>query len=124
MIDVVFQVFIALLAVILLIYAISFTAKKRRGTGAFLSLLEYLSLGPKKGIAVVRVGKNALVLGVTPTDFKLLRTIGGEEVAEIAFKKTLGAEMDKHTGSRIKNAVAALCGKTQDGGKDAVDKES
>ncbi|MBF0457062.1 MAG: flagellar biosynthetic protein FliO [Nitrospirae bacterium] len=118
MIDVVFQVFIALVMVILLIYAIAFAAKKRRGNSSFLGMLEYLSLGPKRGIAVVRVGKKALVLGVSQTDFKLLKTIGEQEVQEIAFKKTLDTEMIRHRGllnemgSRIKDMVRKLSGKT------------
>lgn len=121
MIDVVFQVFTALAAVIFLIYAISFAAKKRRGSGGFLGLLEYLSLGPKRGIAVVRVGKRALVLGVTQTDFKLLKTLGEQEVEAIAFKKTLNTEISKgsnplaDTANRIKNTLRRLSGKT---GKD------
>lgn len=118
MIDVVFQVFIALVMVIFLIYAIAFAAKKRRGGNAFLGMLEYLSLGPKRGIAVVRVGKKALVLGVTQTDFKLLKTIGEQEVQEIAFKKSLNTEMIRHsgllneTGRRIKDMFGRLSGKT------------
>ncbi|KWT84091.1 FliO/MopB family protein [Candidatus Magnetominusculus xianensis] len=118
MIDVVFQVFVALAAVIFLIYALSFAAKKRRGSSGFLGLLEYLSLGPKRGIAVVKVGKRAIVLGVTQTDFKLLKTLGEQEVEAIAFKKTLNAEMSK-TGSQLADTfnriVRRLSGKT---GKD------
>ncbi|WP_420265803.1 flagellar biosynthetic protein FliO [Candidatus Magnetominusculus dajiuhuensis] len=112
MIDTVFQVFIALVVVIFLIYTIAFAAKKRRGGSAFLSMIEYLSLGPKRGIAVVRVGKKALVLGVTQTDFKLLKTLGEQEVQEIAFKKTLDTEMSRGHGmvsdvaNRIKNIFA------------------
>lgn len=117
MIDVVFQVSVALALVIFLIYAIAFTAKKRRGAGGFLGLLEYLSLGPKRGIAVVRVGRRALVLGVTQTDFKLLKTLGHEEVEAIAFKKSLQSEMTKghnpltDVGNRIKNSLRALGGR-------------
>ncbi|MBF0556767.1 MAG: FliO/MopB family protein [Nitrospirae bacterium] len=112
MTDAVFQVFIGLVVVVFLIYAIAFAAKKRHGGSAFLSMIEYLSLGPKRGIAVVRVGKKALVLGVTQTDFKLVKTLGEQEVQEIAFKKTLNTEISRGRSlmsdaiNRIKNALA------------------
>jgi flagellar biosynthetic protein FliO len=106
MIDTVFQMLAALGVVIFLIYALSFAAKKRRGGNSVLSIIEYLSMGPKRGIAVVRVGKKALVLGVTPTDFRLLKMLGEEETKEIGFKKALDTEMSRPQGATPANLMS------------------
>ncbi len=132
MIDTVFQMLAALGVVIFLIYALSFAAKKRRGANSVLSIIEYLSMGPKRGIAVVRVGKKALVLGVTPTDFRLLKTLSEEETKEIGFKKALDAEMSNPQGAAPANLMsdavnrlkAALSRLTGGKGTNTPDKEA
>ena len=40
-----------------------------------LKTLGYMSLGPRRGIAVIKAGKEVLLIGVTPTDLKLLKSI-------------------------------------------------
>ncbi|KJU87061.1 hypothetical protein MBAV_000747 [Candidatus Magnetobacterium bavaricum] len=82
MMDVLFQMSLALGSVIFLIYGIAYVLRKRQKKAGLISILEYVSLGPKKGIAAVRVGAEVLIVGVTPTDFRLLTTLSGKNLAE------------------------------------------
>lgn len=85
------QMVFALALVICLIYALSFVYKKKQKAANLLNLVAYQSFGQKMGVAAVRVGSEILVLGVTPTDMKLLKKIqdrpgANQEVADIADK--------------------------------------
>ncbi|MBI5634183.1 MAG: FliO/MopB family protein [Nitrospirae bacterium] len=85
------QMAFALGLVICLIYALSFVYKKKQKAANLLNLVAYQSFGQKMGIAAIRVGSEILVLGVTPTDMKLLKKIqerpgASQEVASIADK--------------------------------------
>ena len=91
MTELAFQMALALAFVIFLIYAISFVYKKKQKAANLLNLVAYQSFGQKMGVAAVRVGSEILVLGVTPTDMKLLKKIqdkpgADQEVASIADK--------------------------------------
>ncbi len=91
MTELAFQMALALAFVIFLIYAISFVYKKKQKAANLLNLVAYQSFGQKMGVAAVRVGNEILVLGVTPTDMKLLKKIQdkpgvNQEVASIADK--------------------------------------
>lgn len=67
------QMVTALALVLILILGFGFFYRKRqKGTG-LISVVAYQSLGQKIGIAAVKVGREILVLGVTPNDFKLLK---------------------------------------------------
>lgn len=85
----------ALALVVGIILLAGFGLKKRQEKGGLMKILAYQSLGQKKGIAAVQVGKEVLVVAVTATDLKLLRTFndgldqpGAEKapVADIAAK--------------------------------------
>ncbi len=69
------QMIAALGLVVGLIFGIAFVYRKRAKSTGIVSLLSYQSLGQKVGIAAVKIGDEVLVLGITPTDFKLLRKI-------------------------------------------------
>ncbi len=91
MTELAFQMALALAFVIFLIYAISFVYKKKQKAANLLNLVAYQSFGQKMGVAAVRVGSEILILGVTPTDMKLLKKIqdkpvADQEVASIADK--------------------------------------
>lgn len=91
MTELAFQMTLALAFVIFLIYAISFVYKKKQKAANLLNLVAYQSFGQKMGVAAIRVGNEILVLGVTPTDMKLLKKIqdkpgANQEVASIADK--------------------------------------
>jgi len=78
MTELVMQMIAALALVILLIFVMAYAyRKKNRGT-ALISLVSYQSIGQKIGIAALRIGGEILVIGVTPTDFKLLKRLDGD----------------------------------------------
>ena len=67
------QMVTSLALVILLILGFGFFYRKRQKGSGLISVLAYQSLGQKVGIAAVKVGREVLVLGITPNDFKLLK---------------------------------------------------
>lgn len=84
-----FQMVFALAFVIFLIYAISFIYRKKHKSMNLINLVSYHSFGQKMGVAAVKVGNEILVLGVTPTDMKLLKKMpdlqsAKQEVTSIA----------------------------------------
>ncbi len=97
--DAYLQMIISLTAVITLIFVLAYGFKKRRKGVGFMRLVEYLSFGPKRGVAALKIGKEVLIIGVTPTDFRLLKTVDeayfiehgagdeGESFADVISKK-------------------------------------
>jgi len=75
MIDLYLQMGVALILVSGLIFAVGYVAKKNRSKVNLMTIMGYQSLGPKKGMAMVRIGREVLLLGVTATDIKLLKTM-------------------------------------------------
>lgn len=74
MIDLYIQMAIALVVVVGLIFLMSFIMKKRQLKPGIMSILSYQSFGPKKAIVALGIGKEILLVGITPTDLKLLKT--------------------------------------------------
>jgi flagellar biogenesis protein FliO len=85
MIETYIQMAIALVFVILLIFGIGFILRKRQDRFGFMSVVGYQSLGPKKGVAALKIGKEILILGVTSNDMRLLKVFkeGELELKEI-----------------------------------------
>ncbi len=84
MIELYLQMGIALVLVTGLIAVLGIALRKRQGQGGLMKVIGYQSLGPKKGIAMVKVGAEVLLVGVTANDIKLLKTMGAvaEEPAD------------------------------------------
>ena len=77
------QMTIALAAVIGLILLMSFFLKRKQATAGMMKVVGYQALGQRKGLVAVKVGEEVLLLGVTSTDVRLLKTYGqGELKAE------------------------------------------
>jgi flagellar biogenesis protein FliO len=74
------QMVIALVSVILLIFAIGFVLRKKQDRLGLMSVVGYQSLGPKKGVAALKIGKEILILGVTSNDMRLLRVFKDGEL--------------------------------------------
>ncbi len=75
---------VSLLFVIFLIMMIAYLNRKRQRKSRFMNIIEYLSIGTKKGVAAVKVGRDILILGVTPTGFNLLTTMDEERFKDIS----------------------------------------
>jgi len=74
------QMAMALAAVIGLIVVMGFFLKKRQASGGLMKIIAYQSLGPRKGIVAVKVGSEVLLLGVTSSDVRLLRTYESDDI--------------------------------------------
>jgi flagellar biogenesis protein FliO len=81
------QISIALIFVILLILATALVYKKRYKGSGLISVEEYLSFGPKRGIAAFKVGREILIVGITPYEFRLLKTLDEEMTTALRLQK-------------------------------------
>jgi len=94
MMDLYLHMLLALILIGGLIYLLGMFAKKKQAKGSLMKIIGYQSLGPKKGMAMVKVGREVLLLGVTANDVKLLKTINRvEEETELpqSFEKVVAA---------------------------------
>ncbi len=88
MIGEVLRIGFALIGVLILILVVARFAQARTTTmPGLLNTLGYLSLGPRKGIAIIKAGKEIILVGVTPTDLKLLKTIPEEAFDQTELKR-------------------------------------
>ena len=62
-------------------------ARVRKSSG--LDIVGRVPLGPKSGLALVRVGSNLLLIGVTQEQVNLIKDLG-----EHGFEKAMGTELD------------------------------
>lgn len=74
MMDLYIQMAIALAAVVGLIFLAGVFMKKKQLKPGIMNVVSYQSFGPKKAIVALSIGKEILLLGITPTDLKLLKT--------------------------------------------------
>ncbi len=70
----------ALVFVVLLIVAAGYVMKRKQNRFGLMSIVSYQPFGPKKGVAALKIGKEILILGVTPSDMRLLRVFRGDEL--------------------------------------------
>lgn len=78
--DLYFQVITALGAVLGLIFLLAFFIRKRQVRDEIMKVIAYHPLGTRKGIAAMKVGEEVLLLGVTPSDIKLLRRYNASDI--------------------------------------------
>jgi len=77
MMDLYLQTGFALAIVIGTILLLGKFLKKRQDKVGLMKLMGYQSLGTKKGLALVKVGQEVILVGVTATDIKLFKTMEG-----------------------------------------------
>jgi flagellar biogenesis protein FliO len=77
MTDLYLQTGVALTAVVGAIILLGTFMKKRQQKDGLMKIMGYQSLGTKKGIAMVKIGQEVLLISVTATDVKLLKTFDG-----------------------------------------------
>lgn len=82
------QVFIGLVAVLLLIAGTAWVAKRfgvmHGGAGGILQIVSSTSLGTRERIVVVEVGESWLVVGVTPGSMNALMTLPKGETPAVS----------------------------------------
>ncbi len=74
------QMIVALVAVIGVIFIMATILKRKQSKSSLMTVLTYQSFGPKKGIAALKIGTEILLVGVTSTDLKLLKTFDENEL--------------------------------------------
>lgn len=94
------QMAAALLFVIFLIFAAGYILKRKQNRFGFMSIVGYQPVGPKKGVAALKVGREVLILGVTSNDMRLLK-ICKEGELELTESESFQNKFDKFR-SRIR----------------------
>jgi len=74
------QMIFALSFVIVLIVGAGYLMKRRQNKYGLMNILSYQSMGPRKGVAAIKIGKEILILGITPNDMRLLKTFREDEI--------------------------------------------
>jgi flagellar biogenesis protein FliO len=74
------QMAVALVFVIGLIFVIGTVLKRKQRKSSLMNVLTYQSFGPRKGIAALKIGTEILLVGITSTDLKLLKTFDESEL--------------------------------------------
>jgi len=75
MTEIIIQMLSALAIIVGAIILIGAAAKKKQESSGLMRVLAYQSFGQKKGIAAVQVGGEVILVGITPTDVKLLKSL-------------------------------------------------
>jgi flagellar biogenesis protein FliO len=94
------QMAAALLFVIFLIVAAGYFLKRKQNRFGFMSIIGYQTVGPKKGVAALKVGREVLILGVTSNDMRLLKIFKEDEL-ELTESESFQNRYDKFR-SRIR----------------------
>jgi flagellar biogenesis protein FliO len=72
----------ALIGLSLSIVVFGFLYRRKQKQSNIINLVAYQSLGAKKGVAALQVGKEILVVGVMPNGLRILKTLAAKEVLE------------------------------------------
>ncbi len=91
------QMAAALLFVILLIMAVAYVMKKKQNRFGLMSVVSYQPFGAKKGVAALKVGTDVMILGVTPTDMRLLKVYKDGEL-ELSENEGFQSKLEKFKG--------------------------
>ena len=70
----------ALVGLILSLGVFGFLYRRKQKQSDIINLVAYQSLGAKKGVAALQVGKEILVVGIMPNGFRVLKTLEAKEV--------------------------------------------
>ncbi len=74
------QMAAALVFVILLIVVTGYVLRKKQNRFGLMSIVSYQPFGAKKGVAALKIGKEILILGVSPNDMRLLKVFKEDEL--------------------------------------------
>ena len=91
------QMAAALAFVILLIVAAAYVIKKKQNRFGLMSVVGYQPFGAKKGVAALKVGTDVMILGVTPSDMRLLKVYKDSEL-ELNANEGFQSKLDKFKG--------------------------
>jgi len=72
----------ALIGLILTMVVLGVLYRRKQKHSHIIHLVAYQSLGSKKGVAALQIGKEVLVVGIMPNGFRVLKTMEAKEVIE------------------------------------------
>lgn len=75
-----FRVIAALVLIVGLLLVAVWLLKRRRTTAGDMTLLRYYPLGPRRGVAALKVYDEVLVLGVTSQNIQLLKSFPADKI--------------------------------------------
>ena len=102
---------VSLVAVLGLVWLVTRWLRRSRGAaGGGVSVLSRTPIGAKAGVAVVRVGERALVVGVTEHQVSLLTEVPLEEVAAERAPAPTTIEIPAQPAASFDEALAAEAG--------------
>ncbi|MCX8031221.1 MAG: flagellar biosynthetic protein FliO [Thermodesulfovibrionales bacterium] len=87
MTDLYLQMIFALIGVLSLLLGITYFLKKKQVKQGIFKILSYQSFGTKKAIVAIQIGKEILIIGITPSDLKLLKTYQEKELEPDSVKE-------------------------------------
>lgn len=70
----------ALAFVLLLIVGAAYVLRKKQNRADIMSVISYQNIGPKKGVAALKIGREILLLGVTTNEVRLLKSFQDDEL--------------------------------------------
>lgn len=76
------QIIAALAALASMVGIFTYLARKKQQNSSLMSIVAYQSVGQKNAVAALRVGGEVLILGVTPSEFKVLKTLKEEDAGD------------------------------------------
>ena len=107
---------VSLVAVLGLVWLVTRWLRRSRGAaGGGVSVLSRTPIGAKAGVAVVRVGERALVVGVTEHQVSLLTEVPLEEVAPERATTPTTIEIPAQPAASFDEALAAEAGAARPG---------
>jgi len=105
---------LALAVVLPLAYAAARFYGKRAAGGRALKLIDGVALGPNRGIYLVEVGDQILVVGVTPHQVNLLSRLSDPEAVR-KLKEEARAKREPAFPQKLEDALARLRGPKGEG---------
>jgi flagellar biogenesis protein FliO len=72
----------ALVGLVMSIAVLGLLYRRKQKQSHIIQMVAYQSLGSKKGVAALQVGKEILVLGIMPSGFRVLKTMEAREIVE------------------------------------------
>jgi flagellar biogenesis protein FliO len=87
MTDAYVQMVVALVVVVGVLAVIGFSMRKKQVASAVMQVVAYQSFGPRKGVALLKVGKEMILVALTSTDVKLLKTLDAGDFEDEATRE-------------------------------------
>jgi LPXTG-motif cell wall-anchored protein len=72
----------ALVGLVLSLAVLGLLFRRKQKQSHIIQMVAYQSLGAKKGVAALQVGKEILLVGIMPNGFRVLKTMEAREVLD------------------------------------------